>query len=105
MLGVYGGFYGAGIGVFILLLLAGAQRLDLVAGNAIKSAVVLFLSLAAAAVFARAGAIDWIAAIPLAVGNGIGGWVGAHLSLQGGNRWIRRVLLVVVVAGVYKLLA
>jgi uncharacterized membrane protein YfcA len=104
VLGVYGGFFGAGIGVFILLLLAGAQRLDLVAGNAIKSAVVLFLSLAAAAVFAYAGAIDWAAAIPLAVGNGIGGWVGAHLSLKGGNRWIRRVLLVVVVAGVYKLL-
>ena len=105
LIGMYGGFFGAGIGVFILLLLAAAQHLDLVAGNTVKSAVVLVLSLTASAVFAVLGHIDYAAAVPLAVGNGLGGWVGAHLSLKGGNLWIRRVLLLDVFAGVYKLLA
>jgi hypothetical protein len=105
LLGVYGGFFGAGIGVFFLLLLAAAQRLDLVAGNAVKSAVVLVLSAVAAIVFAFEGAIDYGAAAPLAAGNALGGWAGAHLSLKGGNVWIRRALLAVVLASVYKLLA
>lgn len=104
LLGVYGGFFGAGIGVFILIVLSFAARMDLVAGNAVKSAVVLVLSLAAAVVFAATGAIDYRALVPLAIGNGLGGWWGAHLSLRGGNAWIRRALLVVVLASVYKML-
>jgi len=104
LVGIYGGFFGAGIGVFILLLLAAVQRMDLVTGNAVKSVIVLALSLTASAVFAVLGQIDYLAAVPLALGNGLGGWVGAHLSLRGGNAWIRRILLLVVLAGVYKLL-
>ena len=102
--GVYGGFFGAGLGVFILLLLAATQRLDLVAGNAIKSLVVLFLSLVASGVFLWLGHVDLVAAVPLAVGNGVGGWLGARWSLAGGDVWIRRLLIVVVAASVYKLL-
>jgi len=103
--GLYGGFFGAGVGIFILLLLAALQGLDLVAGNVVKSVMVLTLSLSATAMFAALGWIDYRALVPLAVGNAVGGWIGAHLSLRGGNVWIRRLLLVVVVAAVYKLLA
>ena len=104
-LGIYGGFFGAGVGIFILLLLAALQGLDLVAGNTVKSVMVLALSLTATAVFAILGQIDYAALVPLALGNALGGWVGAHLSLKGGNVWIRRFLLLVVLAAVYKLLA
>ncbi|MGD8377423.1 MAG: sulfite exporter TauE/SafE family protein [Acidobacteriota bacterium] len=102
--GLYGGFFGAGVGIFILLLLAALQGLDLVAGNTVKSVMVLALSLSASAMFAALGWIDYRALLPLAAGNAVGGWVGAHLSLRGGNVWIRRLLLLVVIAGVYKLL-
>lgn len=102
--GIYGGFFGAGLGVFLLLLLAATQRLDLVAGNAIKSLVVMCLSLVAAAVFLWLGHVDLVAAAPLAVGNGLGGWLGARWSIRGGDVWIRRLLIVVVAASVYKLL-
>jgi len=104
VVGLYGGFFGAGIGVLILIILATAQRMDLVAGNAVKSLVVTCLSATAAAVFAWRGEIDYLAAVPLLVGNGLGGWLGAHLSIKGGDVWIRRALLVVVLASVYKLL-
>jgi uncharacterized membrane protein YfcA len=104
LVGIYGGFFGAGLGVFILLLLSATQRLDLVAGNAIKSLVVLFLSLVASLVFLWLGHVDLVAAVPLAVGNGLGGWLGARWSLSGGDVWIRRLLIVVVAASVYKLL-
>ena len=102
--GIYGGFFGAGLGVFLLLLLSATQRLDLVAGNAIKSLVVLWLSLVASIVFVWLGHVDLLAAVPLAVGNGLGGWLGARWSISGGDVWIRRLLIVVVAASVYKLL-
>jgi uncharacterized membrane protein YfcA len=101
--GAYGGFFGAGVGIFILLLLSAVLRLDLVAGNTVKSVMVLALSLTATVVFGLLGQIDYAALLPLAAGNALGGWVGAHLSLKGGNAWIRRFLLVAVLAGVYKL--
>ena len=39
-----------------------------------------------------------------AVGTAVGGWLGSHLAIAGGDKWIRRVLLVALAALVVKLL-
>ena len=45
----------------------------------------------------------WHAALPMAAGQLIGGWLGAHLTVRGGDRVVRWVLLFVVAALVLKL--
>jgi uncharacterized membrane protein YfcA len=47
--------------------------------------------------------VVWHTALPMAVGQLVGGWLGAHLTVRGGERVVRWVLLCVVVALVFKL--
>jgi uncharacterized protein len=78
--GVYGGYFGAGLGV-ILLALHGLliddhlQRL-----NALKTVLSLAIGLAAAAVFVIAGPIAWEAAAIVAVSAYAGGHLGVSLA-------------------------
>ena len=39
----------------------------------------------------------------LAAGMGLGGWMGSHWAVIGGERWIRFVLTICVIAMVIKL--
>ena len=60
-------------------------------------------NLGALAVFAAQGHVLWLLGLALAVGNVVGAQVGAHMALGRGSRFVRWVLLVVVVVMVAKL--
>jgi uncharacterized membrane protein YfcA len=49
-------------------------------------------------VFIAAGQVRWVPAIILSVGFAAGGWVGAHLAVERGERLIRPLLVVATVA-------
>lgn len=103
VVGIYGGFLQAGVGFFYLALLAGVQGLDLVRANLIKVFLILMYSVAALALFAAEGKVAAVPGLVLAVGNMAGGWVGAHMAVRKGERLIRVVLVVMVVASAVKL--
>jgi uncharacterized membrane protein YfcA len=48
--------------------------------------------------FAKGGAILWSAALPMAAAQLFGGFLGAHLVVRGGDRFVRGAVLVVAVA-------
>ncbi len=100
--GVYGGFVQAGVGFLIIssLLIHG---LDLVRINAIKVTVVLFYMVSSLAVFVAHGKVHWGLGIALALGNSLGGWLGARLAVKGGHGFIRKVVMVAVVGMAVKL--
>lgn len=95
--GLYGGAFQAGVG---LLLVAAFSRAgyDLVNANALKVVVTLALALSALPVFIVNDQVDWGPAAVLAVGFAAGGFVGARLTVKGGERLLRPVLLLAVVA-------
>lgn len=95
--GFYGGAVQAGVGLIILLVLSRAG-FDLVTANAMKTVVILFITLMAVPVFVYNDQVRWWPAIVLSVGMGIGGFVGANVAVDGGERVIRPVLVVVVLA-------
>lgn len=104
-IGVYVGFIQAGLG--ILLLLSMGLLLDsgdLVASNAIKNWVGFVVTLAATVVFAFHGLIEWIPGLTMAIGNLLGGVVGAKLAIAKGNRLIFGFLMVVMIATGIKLI-
>ena len=78
--------------------------LDLVRVNMHKVFVVLIYTLVALAVFATQLELLWWTGAALAVGNAIGGWLGAHTTITHGERLIRRVLFVTLSVFVIKLL-
>lgn len=95
VLGVYGGFLGAGVGVLIMLVLPRLLGVDLVQGVAIKVMMVLAFSASAALVYVQAGLVDWAALVPVVVGYMIGGVLGARLAVKVGNRWLRPIVAIV----------
>ena len=71
---------------------------DLVNANAVKVVVIMALTAMAVPVFIVRDQIDWGFAGFLAVGFAIGGWLGARVAVRGGERVIRPVLVLAVIA-------
>lgn len=101
--GIYGGFLHAGIGVFMLLLLTGVSRYNLVSANAIKIFMALVYVGVSFSVFLFHGAVNWKYGLILAVGNTIGGWVGTQVVVNKGDKWIKVILIAVVIGMSIKL--
>lgn len=96
-IGIYGGAFQIGVGVLLIVTLSFAG-MNLVRANSIKVLVVLCFTAFALPVFIAADLIVWPTALVLAAGFAAGGALGARLAVRGGDRLIRPVLAVAVVA-------
>ena len=95
-IGAYDGFFGPGTGTFLIVGFVVLLHETLVAATADAKVVNFASNLAAVAVFATQGRVLWRVSLPMAGATFAGAWVGAHLAVRGGDRVIRRVVLVVV---------
>lgn len=102
--GVYAGAFQAGVGLLLLFALLHLGH-DAVRANALKVAVIALSALTAVPVFAWNDQIAWTPALVLALGFTAGGALGAKLAVAGGERLIRPVLAVAVVALALRMLA
>jgi len=102
--GFWGGFIQIGVGFVLMPILHRVMGLDLVRVNMHKVFVVLVFTIVALAVFASRLELLWWTGIGLAVGNSIGGWLGAHTTVAHGEALIRRVLYLALTAFIIKLL-
>ncbi len=78
--GVYGGYFGAGLGIMLLALLALFIEEDLQRLNALKGVLSLLVSLAAAVLLALFGPVDWDACALIAVASLVGGRLGVGVA-------------------------
>jgi uncharacterized membrane protein YfcA len=102
--GFWGGFIQIGVGFILMPILHRVMGLDLVRVNMHKVFVVLVFTIVALAVFASQLELLWWTGAALAVGNSIGGWLGAHTTVSHGETLIRRVLYLALTAFIIKLL-
>lgn len=80
LLGVYGGYFGGGVGLMTTAtygLLAGHSPRELFAPRTLMLAAA---NLAAAVVFVIVGMVRWSACLPMMAGAVAGGWAGAHVG-------------------------
>jgi len=70
---------------------------------AVTKPVNLLSCAAASVVFFAGGLIDMRIGVPLAGANLVGGWLGAHAALKGGDRFVRALFLLTVAALAIKL--
>ncbi|AFA71798.1 protein of unknown function DUF81 [Gordonia polyisoprenivorans VH2] len=99
----YDGLMGPGTGTFLIITLTALVGTDFVQSSATAKVINTGTNLGALAVFAAQGHVLWLLGLALAVGNVVGAQVGAHMALGRGSRFVRWVLLVVVVVMVAKL--
>ncbi len=97
-LGIYGGFIQAGIGFLIIVALTSVHGFGMAKTNSIKVFTILCYTLAAVIVFYLEGKIRWEYGLTLAAGNSVGAWIGSRWSVGKSDRFIRMILLVMVVA-------
>jgi uncharacterized membrane protein YfcA len=103
MAAVYGGYFGAGLGVITLAALGITFEDTLTRLNAVKQLISFSANLAAAVFFVFSGQVVWAAAAVMAVGALLGGNLGGRLAGRvraSTLRWIV-VTLGLIVSGIY----
>lgn len=101
--GTYDGFFGPGTGTFLIVGFNTLLGHGLARASADAKVVNFASNLASVALFALKGVVLWKVALPMAAAQFTGAWLGAHLAVKGGDRLVRIVVLVVVLALVVKL--
>ncbi len=94
---LYGGYFGAGIGILMLALLTLLGLRDIHAMNALKVILGSAVNSMAVVIFLFSGMIDWYAASIMVVAAIIGGYVGAHYAQKLPKRIVRSFVIVVAV--------
>jgi uncharacterized membrane protein YfcA len=75
--GVYGGYFGAGVGILMLAALGFMGFSNIHRMNGLKNWGGFCMNVVAAATFAASGIVDWPVALSMAVGSIAGGYLGA----------------------------
>ncbi|MEW6663554.1 MAG: sulfite exporter TauE/SafE family protein [Bacillota bacterium] len=103
-IGMYGGFIQAGVGFIIIVSLSIITGMSLVKINSVKVFVTGIYMLSSLIVFILSGNVHWLFGFILAVGNALGAWLGSLFAVAKGDKWIKVVLVVSVIAMAAKLL-
>lgn len=102
-IGIYGGFVQAGIGFLVIGVLSLVNNFPLVKINYIKVFVAIVYTAVSVAVFAWEGKVLWVTGLILAIGHALGGWYASRWSVTAGEVWIKRIMVVSVLAMAVKL--
>jgi len=104
IIGIYGGFIQAGVGIFLLAGLVLGVGYNLVRANAVKVGIILFFTVFALFVFVKNDQVNWLIGFILSIGNMLGAWTGAKVAVERGAVWVRRLLIAVVIVSAANLL-
>jgi len=92
---LYGGYFGAGVGILMLAALSLMGHTDIHRMNALKNLLAVCMNGAAAVYFVFTANVVWFDAVVMAVGAIIGGAGGAGLALRLGPRVVRSIVILV----------
>jgi len=92
---VYGGYFGAGIGILMLAALGAMGLTNIHQMNGLKNWGGLCINAVAAVMFAASGIVNWPVAAAMAIGGIAGGYAGARLAQRAGQAWVRRAVVAV----------
>jgi uncharacterized membrane protein YfcA len=105
LISVYGGYFGAAMGVLLIAVLGLFLRQTLQRVNALKTSLTAVVNGVAAVAFAFLGPVVWSAALVLAGTTMVGGMLGAVIARRLSDRALRLVVVVIgLAAAVYSAL-
>jgi uncharacterized membrane protein YfcA len=106
LIGIYGGFIQAGVGIFLLAAMVLSARYSLTAANGIKLLLVLVFNIPALIIFFWYNQVHIGWGLLLAVCQSIGAVLGVRFvaRVPNANVWIHRLLILIVLASASKFL-
>ncbi|HEY3330520.1 MAG TPA: sulfite exporter TauE/SafE family protein [Capsulimonadaceae bacterium] len=95
LVAIYGGFFGAGIGILQLASLGFLGLTNIHRMNAVKTMTSSFINLVATITFIIAGRVDWKIAGIMTIGAVVGGYGGAGLARKVGQATVRKTVIAI----------
>jgi len=95
-IGFYDGFIGPGTGSLLIIAFVGILGFDFLQASTNAKLVNLATNIGSIILFVIKGKIVWAIAIPMAVCNATGAFIGARLAISKGNGFIRAFFLIIV---------
>lgn len=102
--GIYGGYFGAGMGIMMLATLSVLGFANIHQMNGFKNLLGMTINLTAALYFIFVGLVHWPEAAVMAVGAIVGGYAGAGLARKLGAKFVRWAVIVIGVGMAISLL-
>lgn len=95
LIGLYGGYFGAGLGILMLSTLSMLQLGNIHHVNGMKTILAGLINGIAVVVFVISGNVNWQLAMPMLVSSSIGGWLGASLARKLDRTLVRRIVIAI----------
>jgi uncharacterized protein len=92
---IYGGYFGAGVGILMLVILGFLGLTDIHAMNGLKNFFGMCINGVASAWFIIRGVVNWPIALLMMVGAIAGGWIGAGFARRIGKEKARVAVVVI----------
>jgi uncharacterized membrane protein YfcA len=103
LVSTYGGYFGAGLGIMLLAVMALALPLDIHAIQVLRNALSMVINSSAALIFLVHGHLAVAAVSMLLIGSLVGGWLGALLMVRLSPTLVRVAVIAVGVVTTVKL--
>jgi hypothetical protein len=102
LVSIYGGFFGAGIGILMLATLGFIGMRNIYEMNTLKTILGSLINLTAAIWFIGSGLIDWPRAAVMTVGAVVGYYLGSHYSQRISPARVRQIITAIgfIISGV-----
>jgi uncharacterized protein len=95
LVAIYGGYFGAGVGILMLASLGFAGFTNIHQMNGLKNWGGLCMNAVAAITFAFSDIVSWPVALSMAVGATLGGYTGSRLAQRVPQAVVRRAIVVI----------
>jgi uncharacterized protein len=103
-IGFYDGFFGPGTGSFWTIALATLLGMNLKRATATTKVMNFTSNIVSLSVFILGGNVIFLLGILMGLGQLSGAWLGTHLVVKNGTRFVRTIFLIVVAATIANLL-
>lgn len=104
VIGLYGGFIQAGVGIFLLTALVMVADIDVIRSNAIKVFINMVFTPFALLVFMLNNQVDYTTGLILSAGSITGAWIATKTAIKWGATYVRWIVIGVLIFSSVKLL-
>ena len=102
LVGIYGGYFGAGVGILMLAALGFMGFVNLHRMNGLKNWGGFCMNIVAAATFAASGIVEWPVALTMTVAAMAGGYLGSRGAQRVPQHYVRYAIAIVgTVSGIW----
>ena len=98
LVSIYGGYFGAGMGILMLAALGFMGLVNIHQMNGLKNWGGTCINIVAVAIFAASGVVSWPIAMVMAAGAAAGGYAGSGLAQRVAQRTVRQLIIAIGLA-------